>query len=252
MPNATYFVQECPTCGRRLQIRVEYLGKRVVCQHCQGKFVAMDPCGVQGGLCRSRQCFAAPGRRIAEVGRRSGIWPRVSGLATVAGGKITRLISPSARPDPQKNPDTSSPCSRGSSDDHARRGQPHQGQTHRQAVVVVGVQGRPVQLAGNDSQAVVIFLHRGAQLRSSVASARMRSALLAANMGHATDRRWAIGKQRHRGKRGHGVAYGFISVSMPCKGPPTSVIRSACAMDLASHLLETIAECHVALKALSR
>jgi DNA-directed RNA polymerase subunit RPC12/RpoP len=49
MPNATYFVQECPTCGRRLQIRVEYLGRGVVCQHCQGKLVAMDPCGAQGG-----------------------------------------------------------------------------------------------------------------------------------------------------------------------------------------------------------
>lgn len=43
MSNSTYFVQECPTCGRRLQIRVEYLGKQVVCQHCQGRFVASDP-----------------------------------------------------------------------------------------------------------------------------------------------------------------------------------------------------------------
>ena len=43
MPSATYFVQGCPTCGRRLQIRVEYLGKKVVCQHCQGNFVAIDP-----------------------------------------------------------------------------------------------------------------------------------------------------------------------------------------------------------------
>jgi hypothetical protein len=42
MPSATYFVQECPTCGRRLQIRVEYLGKRVACQHCQGTFVAAE------------------------------------------------------------------------------------------------------------------------------------------------------------------------------------------------------------------
>jgi hypothetical protein len=41
--NTTYFVQECPTCGRRLQVRVEYLGKRVVCQHCQGAFTASDP-----------------------------------------------------------------------------------------------------------------------------------------------------------------------------------------------------------------
>ena len=29
MSKATYFVQECPTCGRDLEIRVEYLGKRV-------------------------------------------------------------------------------------------------------------------------------------------------------------------------------------------------------------------------------
>lgn len=43
MPNPTYFVQECPTCGRRLQIRVEYLGKRVVCQHCRGRLTACDP-----------------------------------------------------------------------------------------------------------------------------------------------------------------------------------------------------------------
>ncbi|MDZ7616688.1 MAG: response regulator [Patescibacteria group bacterium] len=43
MSNSTYFVQECPTCGRRLQIRVEYLGKQVVCQHCQGRLIASDP-----------------------------------------------------------------------------------------------------------------------------------------------------------------------------------------------------------------
>lgn len=38
-----YFVQECPTCGRGLQIRVVYLGKQVVCQHCNGQFEACDP-----------------------------------------------------------------------------------------------------------------------------------------------------------------------------------------------------------------
>lgn len=48
MPGATYFVQECPTCGRRLQIRVEYLGKRVVCQHCQGAFSASDAAASRG------------------------------------------------------------------------------------------------------------------------------------------------------------------------------------------------------------
>ncbi len=43
MPRNTYFVQECPTCGRNLQVRVEYLGKRVVCQHCSSRFEACEP-----------------------------------------------------------------------------------------------------------------------------------------------------------------------------------------------------------------
>jgi len=43
MSRTTYFVQECPTCGRSLQIRVEYLGRQVVCQHCHGRFEASDP-----------------------------------------------------------------------------------------------------------------------------------------------------------------------------------------------------------------
>ena len=47
MSNSTYFVQECPTCGRSLQIRVEYLGKRMTCQHCQGQFVAIDPVSIR-------------------------------------------------------------------------------------------------------------------------------------------------------------------------------------------------------------
>jgi DNA-directed RNA polymerase subunit RPC12/RpoP len=53
MFNPTYFIQECPTCGRRLQIRVEHLGRRVVCQHCQGRLIAADPanarCDVASG-----------------------------------------------------------------------------------------------------------------------------------------------------------------------------------------------------------
>lgn len=43
MAEATYFVQECPTCGRNLRIRVEYLGRSVVCQHCHRVLVARDP-----------------------------------------------------------------------------------------------------------------------------------------------------------------------------------------------------------------
>lgn len=42
MPHSTYFVQDCSTCGRKLQVRVEYLGKKVACQHCGARFVATD------------------------------------------------------------------------------------------------------------------------------------------------------------------------------------------------------------------
>jgi hypothetical protein len=40
---STYFLRDCPTCGRKLQIRVEYLGKRVACRHCHAIFEATDP-----------------------------------------------------------------------------------------------------------------------------------------------------------------------------------------------------------------
>ena len=43
MPSTIYYVQECPTCGRNLQVRVKYLGKHVVCQHCSAEFEACDP-----------------------------------------------------------------------------------------------------------------------------------------------------------------------------------------------------------------
>ena len=40
MPQTTYFVKECPTCSRKLQVRVEYLGRQMVCNHCGGDFFA--------------------------------------------------------------------------------------------------------------------------------------------------------------------------------------------------------------------
>jgi len=43
MSQSTFFVQECPTCGRNLQIRVQHMGKDVVCQHCRARFEACDP-----------------------------------------------------------------------------------------------------------------------------------------------------------------------------------------------------------------
>jgi DNA-directed RNA polymerase subunit RPC12/RpoP len=48
MMHSTYFVQECPTCGRTLRIRVEYLGRQLTCQHCRGKLQAQDPDSREG------------------------------------------------------------------------------------------------------------------------------------------------------------------------------------------------------------
>ncbi len=42
MANGTYFLSECPTCARKLEIRVELLGKRVACQSCGAIHVASD------------------------------------------------------------------------------------------------------------------------------------------------------------------------------------------------------------------
>ena len=57
MSNSTYFIEGCPTCGRRLHIRVEYLKKKVICQHCRREFVAGDPaCQGANGLAVPTRC----------------------------------------------------------------------------------------------------------------------------------------------------------------------------------------------------
>lgn len=45
MPRSAYYYQDCPRCGRTLQVRVEYLGRSVACRHCRGAFEASDPAG---------------------------------------------------------------------------------------------------------------------------------------------------------------------------------------------------------------
>ncbi|MFZ5830945.1 MAG: hypothetical protein ACOY3P_12700 [Planctomycetota bacterium] len=65
MPKSTYFIQGCPTCGRRLMIRVEYLGRHVVCPHCQGQLVASDPSNPTCG--NSPSCGDALLRRADEL-----------------------------------------------------------------------------------------------------------------------------------------------------------------------------------------
>lgn len=42
MANSVFYVQPCPACGRNLQVRVDYLGKGIACQHCQASFVAQQ------------------------------------------------------------------------------------------------------------------------------------------------------------------------------------------------------------------
>jgi hypothetical protein len=42
MPGSPFFVQRCPSCGRQARIDVNYLGLKVICQHCDQTFVARD------------------------------------------------------------------------------------------------------------------------------------------------------------------------------------------------------------------
>lgn len=42
MASSVYFLQHCPACGRSLQVRVDYLGKAIGCQHCNANFVAQQ------------------------------------------------------------------------------------------------------------------------------------------------------------------------------------------------------------------
>ena len=40
MVGSAHFVKSCPTCGRKLQIQVHYIGREVNCGHCHGRFLA--------------------------------------------------------------------------------------------------------------------------------------------------------------------------------------------------------------------
>jgi DNA-directed RNA polymerase subunit RPC12/RpoP len=77
MPRNTYFVQECPTCGRNLQVRVEYLGKQVVCQHCSAKFEASEPGSPASSLEHSTLSLLERADQLLQTASASGI-----GLAT--------------------------------------------------------------------------------------------------------------------------------------------------------------------------
>lgn len=72
MPRSTYYVQECPTCGRNLQVRVEYLGRLIVCQHCGARFEAcqsdgLDPLPSQSALMqRAEELISASESQISS------------------------------------------------------------------------------------------------------------------------------------------------------------------------------------------
>ena len=38
--SGVHFIQNCPTCSRRIQVPLEMMGRNVSCQHCRGQFVA--------------------------------------------------------------------------------------------------------------------------------------------------------------------------------------------------------------------
>ena len=69
MSTTTYYEQECPTCGRMLRVRVSYLGKSVVCQHCHARFGACDPqsCDPQSAAYASANSGIALLKRADEL-----------------------------------------------------------------------------------------------------------------------------------------------------------------------------------------
>ena len=40
--STTFFIQECPTCGRKLRIRLELLGRVIACPQCEAPIEACD------------------------------------------------------------------------------------------------------------------------------------------------------------------------------------------------------------------
>jgi hypothetical protein len=68
-----YYTQECPTCGRSLRVRVAYLGKQVVCQHCDAKFSAVDPASALEEDIRDSTLLERADLLLETIDRRRGI-----------------------------------------------------------------------------------------------------------------------------------------------------------------------------------
>jgi hypothetical protein len=69
-----YYIQECPTCGRSLRVRVAYLGRQVACQHCDARFTAVDPASVLEDVSDSSSSLLDRAAQLLEsVERRHGV-----------------------------------------------------------------------------------------------------------------------------------------------------------------------------------
>ncbi|MDZ4659182.1 MAG: hypothetical protein SH868_16545 [Bythopirellula sp.] len=66
MPSGAYFIRSCPTCGRSLEVRVEYLGKMVSCQHCSAQFDTSDPPYYSDGASESSLSLLARADELIE------------------------------------------------------------------------------------------------------------------------------------------------------------------------------------------
>ena len=60
---ATYYIQICPTCGRRLEVKIEYIGLEVNCYHCRARFIAENSCDNR----MSGSLFVSQNASIADV-----------------------------------------------------------------------------------------------------------------------------------------------------------------------------------------
>ena len=68
----THFVQACPICGRRLQVRMSLLGRSVACPHCQAEFTASlesEPGASANDLLARAEMLLAQNRQAASSQR---------------------------------------------------------------------------------------------------------------------------------------------------------------------------------------
>jgi len=80
MPHSVYFYQECPTCGRSLRIRVDFLGRDVACPHCRGHLIAADSSN-SPSLSDSAILLHRADELIEQAERRKALAPHANGFA---------------------------------------------------------------------------------------------------------------------------------------------------------------------------